>query len=213
MVDIFRKNRFFIIPYLVFILFSTYFLVFFSKAEIHIFLNDFYHPVADVFFKYITYLGDGLAVALFIIILLFISYRYFLIELASVLFTTIVVQTLKRLIFSDSLRPEKYFSGIYELHLVAGVKMHHFNSFPSGHTASAFGLFFLAALICKNNMLKLLFFVISLLTACSRVYLSQHFLVDIYFGSIISMLIVFFMYNWGIKWENPKLDASVLKKH
>ena len=212
MIEIIRKNRFFTIPYLIFILVAGFYLAFFSKDQIHIYLNQINSPFADVFFKYVTYLGDGITIAIFIVLLLFIKYRYFLIMLGNVLITTVVVQVLKRVIFAGSFRPIKYFSGIYDLHLVEGVKMHSFNSFPSGHTATAFALFFMAALISKNNLLKLLFFVFALLAAYSRVYLSQHFLVDIYFASIISMTITLFMYYWGTTWKNPKLDNALFRK-
>jgi len=127
----------------------------------------------------------------------------------SVLLTTIVVQSFKNIIFSNIVRPAKLFSGIYDLHLVQGVEMHHYGSFPSGHTASAFGIFFMATLIEKNNRLKFLFFVIALITAYSRVYLSQHFLLDIYFGSLISIIFTFFMFYWGMKWKNDKLNNSL----
>jgi membrane-associated phospholipid phosphatase len=212
MIEIIRKNRFFTVPYLIFILIATFCLVFFSKDRIHIYLNQINSSFADVFFKYVTYLGNGFTVAVFIVLLLFIKYRYFLIMLGNVFITTVVVQVLKRVIFAETLRPTKYFSGIYDLHLVDGVKMHSFNSFPSGHTATAFGLFFMAALISKNNWLKLLFFVLALLAAYSRVYLSQHFLVDIYFASIISVAFTFFMYYWGTTWKNPKLDNALFRK-
>ena len=213
MLEILKKNRFFIIPYLVFIFISSLFLLFYTKSEIHIYINQFHNSFSDFFFKYITYLGDGMSVAIFIVILLFVRFRYFLIMLVNVFLTTVVVQTLKRIVFEGSMRPSKYFSGLYELHLVDGVKMHHFNSFPSGHTATAFALFFMAALISKNNYLKLIFFTFAFLAAFSRVYLSQHFLVDIYTGSIISMIITFILFYWGLKWKNPKLDGSVLRKN
>ncbi len=212
MIDLIRKNRFFIVPYLIFLIITTFFLILYSKSQIHIYLNQYHYPATDFFFKYNTHVGDGIAVAIFMLFLLFIRYRYFLIMAGSVLMTTVVVQSFKRLIFPEIVRPSEYFSGFYELYIVPGVDMHHFNSFPSGHTASAFGIFFMATLMTKNKNLKSIFFIIALITAYSRVYLSQHFLVDIYFGSLISIVICLLMFYWGMKWGNPKLDNSILNK-
>ncbi len=210
MIEIIKRNRFFIIPYLLFLSIASYFLLAYSKSEIHIYLNQYHSSATDLFFRYLTDLGDGLAVAVFLLILLFISYRYFLIMAANVFLTTFVVQGFKRIIFKGMSRPFNYFSGTYELHLIPGVDMHSFNSFPSGHSASAFGIFFMAALITKNNSLKFIFFVIALLTAYSRVYLSQHFLTDIYFGSLISSVFTFIMFYFGMKWQKKALDNSLI---
>ena len=130
----------------------------------------------------------------------------------NVFIVTIVVQSFKKIFFSDMVRPANVFSDIYELYLVPGVNIHHFNSFPSGHTASAVGIFFMPSLMTKNKSLQFLFFLIALLTAYSRVYLSQHFLVDIYFGSLISTIICLLMFYWGMKWRNSKLDHSLIRK-
>lgn len=212
MLEIFRKNRFFVIPYLILLFFASVILITFSKGEIHIFLNQFHHPVADKFFMYVTYLGDGLAMVVFIVILLFVKYRYSLIILSSVFFATIIVQFLKRVIYAGEPRPMLYFKGIYQLYFVPGERVHQINSFPSGHTATAFGLFFMAALITSNNSLKLLYFVAALLVAISRIYLSQHFLVDTYFGSLIGVVCTGLMFYFGMKWRNPGLNNSLLKR-
>ena len=129
---------------------------------------------------------------------------------ANVFLSTVVIQTLKRAIFYDVARPFIYFRDIYELHLINGVEMHHANSFPSGHSSSAFVIFFMLALITKNNSLKFIYFIIASLIAYSRVYLSQHFLIDIYFGSIISSTITLIIFYFGMKWQNNKLENSIL---
>ena len=59
------------------------------------------------------------------------------------------------------------------------------NSFPSGHATSAFAVFTCLVLLSNNQFLKFVFFVLALTSAFSRTYLSQHWLVDITFGSII----------------------------
>ncbi|MEN8122892.1 MAG: phosphatase PAP2 family protein [Bacteroidota bacterium] len=211
MIELIRKNRFFIIPYFSFLVITAFFLVLYSKSQIHIYLNQYHHPIADFIFKYNTHIGDGIAIAIFMLLLLFIRYRYFLIMVGSVFITTLVVQSFKRFILPDIVRPAAFFSNVYELYVVPGVKILTAHSFPSGHSATAFSIFLMAALISKNNTLKFLFFLIALIVAYSRVYLSHHFIVDIYFGSLISIIINLFMFYWGSKWHNPKLNNSLIK--
>ena len=103
-----------------------------------------------------------------------------------------IVQVGKHLIFPDALRPVAYFKGIHTLHLVDGVVMHAYNSFPSGHSATAFGIFVMLIFLIKNRRLKLLWLAVALLTAFSRVYLSQHFMEDVLAGSLIGTLVMFF---------------------
>ncbi len=213
MVELIKNNRFFLVPYMFIILVITFFLILYSKSQIHIYLNQFHHSLTDFFFKYATHIGDGIAVAIFIILLLFISYRYFLINAGTVLFATLVVQSFKRFILPDIDRPAAFLENIYELYFVPGVKILTSHSFPSGHSTSAFGIFFMAALISKSNILKFIFFLIAILIAYSRVYLSHHFLVDIYFGSLISVIISLLMFNWGMKWKNSKLDNSLIRSN
>lgn len=212
MQKIIKTNRWFLFPYLLFLIGISTILILYSKKDIHLFLNGFNSNFADMFFAKLTYLGDGIAVGLFIFILLFVRYRYALMAFISTFFITDIVQTLKHIVFADVCRPSAYFANSAEtLHYVEGVKLHTAHSFPSGHTASAFTIFFILAMICKNNTLKFAFFLIALLTAFSRIYLSQHFLIDIYFGSIIAVTISLVCYFWIMRWKNPKLDYNLLK--
>ena len=67
------------------------------------------------------------------------------------------------------------FRGKHVLHLVEGIDLHSVNSFPSGHSASAFALFLCLTIIIKNKALQPIFFTIACLVAYSRVYLRNTF--------------------------------------
>jgi membrane-associated phospholipid phosphatase len=111
-------------------------------------------------------------------------------------------------------RPSKYFE-LYEsvqLHLVEGVNLHSLQSFPSGHTATAFSVFFFLALILKSKPLKFSMFLLAIIVAYSRVYISQHFLVDITAGSIIAVTVMFFTFIWVNRWTKEWLDSSAIAK-
>ncbi len=213
MLQLLRKNRWFFIPYLIFLIAAGVILLIYSKIDIHIFLNSLHFPIGDILFKYGTNIGDGIAVAIVIFVLLFVRYRYAIAMTLSALSITIVVQSFKYFILPEIDRPYLHFlkeAKSVELYFVPGVDLHIINSFPSGHTTSAFTIFLFAALISKNNLIKFLSFILALFVGYSRVYLSQHFLNDIYFGSLFAVFLTVLFYVWVSKWKNNKLDLSLL---
>ncbi len=200
-------HKWFSYPYLLLVLVCSYFIAVFTKAEIHIFINQFHSPVADVFFKYITYMGDGIFIPIYFLILIMVKYRYALLLVLVFLISGLVVQILKRGFFEDALRPAEYLKDI-SLYLVSGVKQHCCKSFPSGHTATAFSVMVCFAFAFKSNVAKLLSLTMACLIAFSRVYLSQHFLVDIVVGSVIGVLVsVYGNYFLG-KVHNAWIDSN-----
>lgn len=209
MIFSFRSSRWFFIPYAAFLVIGAILMLSISKNEIHWHLNQLNHLWADWFFKIFTHLGDGIIIALAIIILLFVRYRYAIIMALSTIIATITVQILKRFIFNDIRRPGIFFENTEGFHLVDGVKPIVAYSFPSGHSATAFSIFLLFALLTKKNTLQLVFFCVAFLVAYSRMYLSQHYLVDVYFGSLIGSLSTLFMFLWLKTWKNTSLDNSL----
>ncbi len=215
--DIFKivtANKAFFLPYLTFLFFCLLALLLFDKDGLHIAINQKNHPVADVFFKYLTYLGDGRMLVVYALILLFIKYRFVLILLLSNLFSLILTFVLKTQVFDSALRPKKYFENIYELRLVPGVENYLHNSMPSGHTATAFCVFTGFALMSKNKVIGFLFLVIAALIGFSRIYLSQHFLDDVFIGSLIGAffaLITFYLFE-KIKSKNG-LENALFKRN
>ena len=160
-----------------------------EKADLHLWLTSFQTPNGDVFFKYYTEVGGSIP---FIIagLALFYNYRIAVFLLVSQLAVGFVAHILKRL-WNES-RPIHYFKENFpdiNLHHVAGVRLYSFHSFPSGHTASAFALFLGLSFLTKNKSLQLSYFVLALLVGYSRIYLSQHFALDVLVGSIIGVIV------------------------
>lgn len=209
--DILRENKIFFYPYLLFLIIVLPVLLRIPKSEIHLYLNGFHCVCADYFFRYITWLGDGFIPFVLGIAFSFSSYRKGLITFASGIFSGIVAQFFKRIVFPEIIRPSAYFDGIADLHFVDGVSLHHSFSFPSGHAASAFAMYLSVALLSKNQFVKASMFFLATLVAFSRVYLSQHFLNDIYAGSVIgvfcSIVAVVLFYRMNNKW----LDKSLMQ--
>ncbi|HYX08538.1 MAG TPA: phosphatase PAP2 family protein, partial [Bacteroidales bacterium] len=124
---------------------------------------------------------------------------------------------MKRFIFTNALRPYKIFADTPGLHLVEGVKMYANHSFPSGHTASAFGMFFILSWLVPQRYLKILFFLLAFLVAYSRMYLSEHFLIDVTVGSVIgvasAMLFIWWMQSAKASWLDKSLMDMFKKSH
>ncbi|MDP2387978.1 MAG: phosphatase PAP2 family protein [Bacteroidota bacterium] len=97
-------------------------------------------------------------------------------------------QFMKGVFFGDLNRPF-FYSSYYglKIKIVDDVHMFIHNSFPSGHSTTAFCLFFCLSYMVKPTWAKILLFVIGIFTAFSRVYLSQHFFEDIFAGAIIGV--------------------------
>ncbi len=208
---LFHKNQWFYIPYFSFLLIGGFILLFFKKTDIHLFINQFHFSAADFFFKYYTNVGDGFVIASAIFLLLFFSYRNTIIMAISTLLSTFIVLMFKEVLIGGIDRPKLAFLKIHQvLYYVPGVNVHLNYSFPSGHTVSGFSLFLLFALIAKDKYLKFIFFILAFCIGYSRMYLSQHFLIDVYCGSLIGVITTTLAFLWVSRWNNSKLEFSLL---
>ena len=97
-------------------------------------------------------------------------------------------------------------SDMKETLMAMGVVAEEFKSFPSGHTASASCILFIAALpaICpqlkgKENLLFWIAVAFTLLVGFSRIFMGAHFLTDITVGLTIGVLINAFAYKMFIQ--------------
>ena len=208
----FLQNGPFLLPHLGFLLLSAFFLLQYSKIDIHLSINQYHSSLFDVFFKYATYLGDGLWVTFAVLLLLFVKYRFSLYLFYAAISTLLVIGLLKNIVFDDVMRPGAHLLGHEQFHTVPGVKLHKQHSFPSGHTAAAFCLYFFLATLTRKKWLKGLLFLVALIVAYSRMYLSQHFLIDVVFGSLIGVSIASFFSYLMARSQSTFLAKSILKR-
>jgi membrane-associated phospholipid phosphatase len=220
---IIKKNKLYFILYFVFLIVSACILTIYSKAEIHIAINQVHNSFFDVFFHFYTYLGDDTVLITFTLILFFIRYRLAFILASANIGASILLQWLKRVPFTDFPRPllyfKEYYEGTYNLYLVPGENVGIWYPFPSGHTKAAFMLFtFLVLLLLseKRGFLKIfgstVFFCLALLVGYSRMYLSQHFFMDVVGGSFIGLLFTLIAYYYFNKIDKKWLDESLMSK-
>jgi membrane-associated phospholipid phosphatase len=181
----FRIAVVFCVVLAVFILSLSFYL---GKNEFFLLLNNDYGKTVDHFFKYFTHLGDGL---LWIVWLagIFLTKRKRLLPLiiSAFILTTIFTQFFKYVILPDEARPSKAITDTSQVHFVQGVTLHSINSFPSGHTATAFTFVLLIALTVKRKDIIALAIIVAMLVGYSRIYLAQHFPLDVAAGIIIAV--------------------------
>ncbi len=214
--NIIKQHRAYFALYFPALAITGYLIVVYSKSSIHLYFNQFHTPFFDVFFKYVTLIGDGWFITLLsLIFLLFVSMRKGLTIGISAFFASLITQIFKRLIFGETLRPVEYFRQIdpHQLHFVEGVDLYSVYSFPSGHTTGAFAMTIAIAFLYKSRKLDTAMFVLGALVGWSRVYLSQHFLEDVFMGSIIGILgaiIVYSVFNSPEFLKKTGLDKPLL---
>lgn len=210
-----KHHAIYLFVYLLLLVYLGFFLWCQSKVQIHRSMNAYVGNVyIDTFFKYVTHLGDGLFAFLIATIFLFISVRKSLYILVSYLGAAIVSSFLKHVIYEEVARPSFVFQYFVRENLkeVEGVELAGLHSFPSGHALSAFALFFCLLFLNKHHFFKTVFFLLAVLAAYSRVYLSQHWLVDVYAGSIIGVtfaLVFYALFYAKPKW--PQLNTTLPK--
>jgi membrane-associated phospholipid phosphatase len=177
--------------------------LFLPKGTIFLELNALHSKTLDGIFKTTNAFAETACIVLVtVLLILFKKYGKALFIALSVIVAGMVAQFFKRMMFADMPRPSKFYEGIQELIMVPGVEVHGSYSFPSGHTASAFALFASIALLNKYKWAQYVLFVLALSTGVARMYLNQHFYMDVYAGAMIGsftalgLYIVFNKFKW-----------------
>ncbi len=150
--------------------------------------------VSNYFMMYATTMGEGIIYTLAILIFLFydLNKSLWLTILGAVLLSCVF---LLKFYFGHP-RPSIYLKDFsLENYLISGWEvLRGYNSFPSAHTAAAFGIYTFLAMLVRNKWIAFYSMVIAILVAISRVYLAQHFVEDVLVGSIIGLFIGLFVY-------------------
>lgn len=154
-------------------------------------INSWNSSFFDVFFKYLTYAGDGVFVAIGVLMIGLLGFKQFkwspfVYGWGLLIASGALAQFFKRIVYFDALRPIAFLQD-QQLHLIEGVEMHHHHSFPSGHTTAAFAFFGFVSIryFSGKPKMQVLMAFIAALVGYSRIYLSQHFLEDVLAGMLL----------------------------
>ncbi len=201
-----KDNRYYFVFLGLFLCIAGMLLFNIEQGDAIFFFSERRTEPGDVFFRYFTKVGEEWAYPVVILILIFAlkprNYRH-LIYVPLLGGMVSLISYLTKSYFRHP-RPLLYFERngmLDQINQVADVSLYGgLNSFPSGHTMSAFALYTFMAMIIPNKKLGgILLFFVALLVGISRIYLVQHFLKDVFLGAIIGVSIglgFYFMKNW-----------------
>ena len=210
----------FLIPTLILALSIALLLAIIPKGELHLLLCRPHTPFLDTIVPIFSDLVDWLPY-LVVVLLLFYRAGWATFLASNLLLSTLIVQPIKHLV--NAPRPLTWFAENMPevtLPLVEGVRMNHWLSFPSGHTTTFFVLFFsISIILCaenirRKNILSLLCFLLATFGAYTRIYLSQHFALDVFAGILIASFTTILLYYFLVQktkntrfweWNLPKL--------
>ena len=209
----------FLVPTLVLALVLGTLLLFFPKGELHLLLCQPHTPFLDTIVPIFSDLVDWLPY-LTVLLLLFYRAGWATFLASNLLLSTLIVQPIKHIVSAP--RPLTWFAENMpdiSLPLVEGVRMNHWLSFPSGHTTTFFVLFFsLSIILCAENIkgkniLSFLCFLCATFGAYTRIYLSQHFALDVLAGILIASFSTILLYYFLVlKTKNTRFWEWNLQK-
>ena len=163
---------------------------FFGRIPVFLFLNTDGGDFVDQFFKWVTWGAEGWVWIPFLAIVFGWFKKDVKLIVLNFLLSTLFTQIPKRFIWDSISRPIASGIPLNEIHTVPGVVMHAWNSFPSGHTATAFTLFLLTIYLFPIKWVFAIGAIFAMICAYSRVYLGQHFPMDMGGGIIVAVMSV-----------------------
>ena len=202
------------IPYLVIFLLCLLIKLFFSRDTIFFTVNSFHWALTDRIAPFLTDLGEGYTTVIIATFWALFNYRKAFLLATSWGVTSLLAQILKPIFHAP--RPAVYFHDqLNRIHFVPGVAILSLNSFPSGHTVTAFSTAVVFTYLSKNKSPGPLFLLLAMLIGFSRMYLSEHFFEDVMTGSVLGVFITVFWLAWldGTKFIHTEgWNRGLLKK-
>jgi membrane-associated phospholipid phosphatase len=196
MLKILTNHRTFFIIFLLWVIIGALLQFFFTQTDIMFWLNQQHNSFFDEFFENITYLGEDFIWLALLGYFVFVSYFQKITKLKEI--KLLIITWLAKVFVSVSLknifnlpRPMEVYQNFgREIHLVNGVEIYHWQSFPSGHTMTAFAFVCFVAIVLNKPKWSVVCLLIAMLVGISRIYLFQHFPRDVFAGSVLGMGVV-----------------------
>lgn len=214
-IEVLKQIKFLFIPYLILLAICLVIAAVYTKQQIYFTFNGWHFAYGDVFYALWTNMGDGLVCVIIAVGLLLFNYRKGFLMATSFAITSILAQVLKRVFATQ--RPVLFYKAEFsKIYLVKGVQMLETLSFPSGHSTSAFTAAVVLTYITPRKGWGLLFFLVAVLVAISRMYLSEHFFEDVVGGSVIGVFVTVFWITWidnKAFLSSPKWNRGLFKTH
>ena len=194
-----RDNSIFLSLWLASVVALTIALCTVDKGMLHLMLCDHHSAWADIVMPILSDTCNWLPYVVAAVLLLW-RWRAGVFVAGSLILSTLITQALKHTVCAP--RPLTWFAENMPdvtLPLTEGVRMNYHLSFPSGHTTTFFCLYFALCVLftAKSKapvgwsvIVQLLLFTLAAVSSYSRLYLSQHFALDVLAGMIIGVISV-----------------------
>ncbi len=199
-----KNNKFFFTAFTLLVIASCCMLLNYAKETGFVLLNSYHTSNLDKIFLLFTILGNGWCmVVVAAICFLFNRKRLALLVISSFLLSGLLAQVLKY--FLPEARPGILLEKSYP-YFIQNVTLHSYSSFPSGHSASAFALAAVLTFYFPYKWLSIPLFAYACLVGYSRIYLGDHFLIDVLSGAVIGLVSAIMC--WIVVEKNTSLTAK-----
>ena len=225
MKSLFKQNAVFLTLSLLLALSLGLALIYIPKGELHLLLCGRHTHARDILYRYYTTLAEWLPYVICVALLLFAKIGHGVFASTAMLLSTLLTQVCKHIV--NAPRPVTWFTEHFpdiQLPLVDGVRMNLWYSFPSGHTTSFFAMTLAVCILATKSLtaqrsnseavyqrsgltasaVQLLLFIAATLGAYSRIYLSQHFAMDVFAGLLVGVLSTLAAYAIFYRFQDKK---------
>ena len=161
-----------------------------DRQTLFLIFNHDLGKIGDLFFTICTYLAEGWIWIPYFIVFYFVLKQNPLLLLLNFTLSTLLTQIPKHFIWDHVARPIASGIDTSLIHVVKGMEIFTANSFPSGHSATAFTLFLLSVKLLNTKKSLIIGLFYAIFCAYSRVYLGQHFPLDVAGGITVALLSV-----------------------
>lgn len=192
--EILIHHRYFLAIFSVYVVAGAISFIWYRQGSETLFMDSHHTTSMDLLFVFLTQLAEAVALSTICIFLFVSRLRYFIMFMINMAVVGAVILYLKHEVFADHVRPALFFGSSQHLRFIEGRPVLSRYSFPSGHTATAFASALMLAIFIQRTWASLCLLCLALLVGLSRIYLLEHFWVDVYFGSLVGVTVTLLVY-------------------
>lgn len=159
-----------------------------KRGDVVMLINRYSRIEWDGMVTFITDIGLGGYMALLAGLLAFWRVRYAAVAFLNLLFVAIFTNVLKEIFKSGGwTRPLHHFLYDDFTRFIYTAEINYYSTFPSGHSMAIFSMMAVLAFISGNRIASTFLFIFAVMVGFSRIYLLQHFFIDVYAGAFLGV--------------------------